>query len=49
MSMMLCTRCDGHVDTDEDLDSLYVKDGECICEHCRDEKDDEILERLYGK
>jgi hypothetical protein len=42
--MMRCSRCCEAVDTDYDLDSLYVIDGQCICEHCRTEEDDEILE-----
>jgi hypothetical protein len=39
MSCMLCNRCERLVDTDEDLDSLYVTDGQCVCEHCRTDED----------
>lgn len=38
MSMMCCDECGAFVDTDDDLDSLYVvdHDNDCICEHCRE-------------
>ena len=39
MSCMRCIGCDHIVDTDLDSESLYVKDMECWCEHCRDELD----------
>lgn len=49
MSLMRCNYCERVVDTDEDLESLYVTDGQCVCEHCREEDDDEALEEnLYG-
>lgn len=39
MSMMLCCKCSGLVDTDEDCDSLYVRGypDKCVCRSCRDE------------
>lgn len=39
MSCMRCNGCARIVDTDFDGDSLYVKDGECWCEFCRDRLD----------
>jgi len=39
MSAMCCAICTNLVDTDFDPDSLYVpsRDGECICQGCRNE------------
>ena len=34
--MMRCDGCDLVVDTDDDPDSLYEIDGDCLCETCRD-------------
>lgn len=45
MSVARCERCSRSVDTDYDLDSLYVINGQCICEHCRTEEDDDAVER----
>jgi hypothetical protein len=45
MSMMRCERCSRAVDTDYDCDSLYVVDGQCVCEWCRTERDDAAIEK----
>lgn len=39
MSCMRCCKCERIVDTDEDLDSLYVIEAkdDCVCQWCRDE------------
>lgn len=37
MSCMRCDRCSGIVDTDFDLESLYVTGFDCLCEGCRDQ------------
>jgi len=36
MSLMRCDGCGWITDTDDDPESLYVLDGECLCENCRD-------------
>lgn len=35
MSMLLCDGCKMPVDTDEDPDSLYIGEDECVCKSCR--------------
>ena len=34
--MMRCDHCSEAVDTDEDLESLYVKGRDCLCLSCRE-------------
>lgn len=36
MSMMKCDGCGLVIDTDDDPESLYVLDGDALCEVCRD-------------
>jgi len=36
MSMMHCDHCSELVDTDMDLESLYVKGRDCLCQSCRE-------------
>lgn len=40
MSCMRCDCCSEIVDTDVDPDSLYVKNRECLCKGCRDERNE---------
>lgn len=35
MSCLLCDNCDNLVDTDYDVESLYVPHRECLCLNCR--------------
>lgn len=36
MSMILCTNCGEVVDSDNDPEGFYVKDGEYWCKGCRE-------------
>jgi len=36
MSMAICCKCWGAVNTDDDPESAYVIEDKYVCEHCRD-------------
>ncbi len=40
MSVMRCDHCSRLVDTDTDLESLYVEGRDCLCQWCREKMDE---------
>jgi hypothetical protein len=46
VSMMRCDHCESVVDTDEDLESLYVLGYACMCEACRELMESEREEEV---
>jgi hypothetical protein len=48
MSMMACRRCDQLVDTDYDMDGIWLDTG-YICESCTDKMNDEERAELEAR
>lgn len=44
MSYMKCDQCGMVVDTDFDLESLYITNHDCLCLSCRGEDEEDAVE-----